>query len=414
MQSISDKLKALGVSRGTDSITSSKQLKTVSFPIEEILDGTWETTRKGEIYTVTKRYPKDTRHGIVSLNQSIDLAPIAAYAKDKRIEQCSMEEIAFLDTETTGLSGGTGTYSFLIGIGRYKNDCFEFKQFFLQNPSEETVQLEAVGAYLAPCKAIATYNGKSFDVPLLNNRYTLNTTPSPFSELSHIDLYHLSRRLWKRRLASCTLNAVEKHVIRINRTDDDIPGWMIPDIYWNYLQDQDARPLKNIFYHNEIDVVSLAALLIHIANLLHAPIDNAADQPEDLLSIAKLHADIGNLENAAECYHHGLCSDNLPEKHWLESIKELSFLHKKRGELDDAMQLWEKAASKGEIYACIELAKVFEHRYRRYALAKEWTLTAIGLAGSPEFPQYKRILLLPELEHRLNRLQRKMEKYHGQ
>jgi len=414
MESIADKLKSLGVLRGVNGINKQEPTKSSIFPIEQILLGEWESHNHGDIFTVTKRYPRDYQHGSVKFDQSTNLNIIAAYANDPRIAQVNLKDIAFLDTETTGLIGGTGTYTFLIGIGRFVDEFFENKQFFLREPSEETTQLAAIESYLAPCNTIVTYNGKSFDVPLLNTRFALNSFPTPLSDLSHIDLLHLSRKLWRLRLPSRTLGDIEAKILNLKRSGDDVPGWMIADYYYDYLHTGDARPLINVFYHNEIDVVSLAALLIHISQLLSDPLEYPIKHGLDVISIARLYADIGDLENAIKLYRRGIAYQDLEEPHLQYAIKQLSFLEKKRGDYEQAIPLWEIAAGKGEIYAHVELAKVYEHTYRQYDKAESWTQSAIKIIQSSSFPKYERLNLLPELEHRINRIWRKQGKKHNE
>jgi len=145
------------------------------------------------------------------------------------------EEIRTVDTETTGLAGGSGTYTFMVGIGRFEGDEFRLAQFFLRDPSEEAAQLAAIEKFLAPCQAVVSFNGKSFDLPLLNSRYLINGCPPPLAGAAHIDLLHLSRRLWRARLPSRTLGNLEAKILGLTRAQQDVPGWMIPDLFLDRL-----------------------------------------------------------------------------------------------------------------------------------------------------------------------------------
>src|SRR4030067_1036414 len=141
----------------------------------------------------------------------------------------------------------------------------------MRDPFEEPAMLLALEEFLAPCKTLVTFNGKSFDAPLLTTRYTLQGWPSPMGRMAHIDLLHLARRLWRDRLPSRTLSNLEVQILGAQRSEEEIPGWMIPQMYFDFLRDGDARPMKRVFYHNEMDVLSMAALLNLVVNLLENP-----------------------------------------------------------------------------------------------------------------------------------------------
>ena len=407
MSSISDRLKSLGVSIGTSKIKQSKPTQDEEFPIEKVLVGEFWHTSSGEIFVVETKYKSDFMRGSIKLKPSSSLEMIAAYAQSPHIANFDIEQFAFMDTETTGLGLGTGVYTFMVGIGRFEGEHFRLAQFFLREPSEETAQLSAIEEFLAPCKAWVTFNGKSFDVPLLNNRFTLNGWPVPLKSAPHIDLLHLARRLWKERLPSRSLGDLEASILGATRSQADVPGWMIPDLYFNYLHTRDARPLMGIFYHNEMDVISLAALLANMADMLANPLDDNIQHELDRIAIGKLYADLGYLDIAVEIYQLSLQSDDLQSKTYWYALKDLSFLHKKQSNLESACHLWEQAARNKQIYAHVELAKVFEHQQKDFSTAIHWTQSAIEIVSEPDYPFFEREVFLPELEHRLERLIRK-------
>jgi tetratricopeptide (TPR) repeat protein len=188
---------------------------------------------------------------------------------------------------------------------------------------------------------------------------------------------------------------------------------MIPDLYFDYLRTGDATPLRSVFYHNEMDVVSMAALLNYMTNLIADPIEKPIKHGLDLISIGKLYQDLGHPEIAAQTYQRGLTYDDLRREAYLDAIHKLSFLYKRRGEYKDAIKLWNEAAEAGEIYAHIELAKFYEHKQKKYSKAIEWTSGAITIVQASGYPAYERARYLPELEHRLARLERKLEKSTG-
>ena len=177
MPSLSEKLKALGVNVGTDGILPSS--KTTKYPIEKIVDGQEVNTPFGQTFVVEKTYTSDPRSENVPLRFTASLAAMSTWINDPNIVRHNPKSFAFLDTETSGLAGGTGTYAFMIGIGRFTDDGFRLSQFFMRDPFEEPAQLAAVLGALDGCKVLVTYNGKSFDVPLLNTRFITNGEPPP-------------------------------------------------------------------------------------------------------------------------------------------------------------------------------------------------------------------------------------------
>jgi uncharacterized protein YprB with RNaseH-like and TPR domain len=408
MPSISDRLKSLGVTTGTQNRKAPPPRPDEEYPVNKVLAGDFWHTPSGDIFVVETDYKSDFLRGTIKLKPTSSLEAIAAYARTPEITHLNIEQFAFMDTETTGLGLGAGVYTFMVGIGRFEGDHFRLAQFFLREPGEETAQLAAIEEFLAPCKAWVSFNGKAFDIPLLNNRFIINGWPVPLKDAPHIDLLHLARRMWKARLPSRTLGDLEAKILGATRTQQDVPGWMIADLYFDYLRTRDARPLLGVFYHNEMDVVTLAALLAHMADQLADPLNSSIEHGLDMLAIGKLYADLGELEMAAQIYQHGLTYDDLQEEVYWQAQKELSFIHKKQENLPAACQLWEEAAQGDQIYAHVELAKVYEHRKRDFAVAIHWTLAAIKIVSDSTFPVYERQQILPALEHRLARLKRKI------
>jgi uncharacterized protein YprB with RNaseH-like and TPR domain len=413
MPDLSDKLKSLGVKVGAQDLPPPQSRSPYS--IEQVVPGVSRSTPQGETYMVEAHYPADYRHGHLSLQVSPSLEIIANWSGDSRLVELPQQAFAFLDTETTGLSGGTGTYAFLIGIARFEGDEFHLAQFFMRDPIEEPAQLYALEEFLAPCRALVTFNGKAFDAPLLNTRFTAQGLRTPLKDMSHVDLLHLARRLWRDRLPSRTLGNLEVQILGASRTEEDVPGWMIPSLYMDYLRDGDARPLKSVFYHNAMDVVSLAALFNHMAELLADPLSRATEHGIDLISLARLFEDLQDLDSATRLYIHALnhpdaLEQRLPEPILLNAIQRLAMIHKRQENLPAAIVLWEQAARHHHLDAHIELAKFYEHHLNNYQEAIQWTQSAISVVQMPDFPAYERRQWLPELEHRLSRLQSKLAK----
>ena len=411
MPSLSDKLKSLGVKVGAEGLPA--PIKHRGHPIEQVVSGRVHTTHSGDAYVVEVVYPSDHLYGHTPLNVPASLSTVAHWAGGgkpeliERIQRCSTHGFAYLDIETTGLMGGTGTYAFLIGVGRFDEDGFHLAQFFMRDPLEEPAQLLALEQFVAPCETLVTYNGKSFDVPLLNTRYLTHGWRSPLFEPAHVDLLHLSRRIWRERLPSRTLGNVETFILGAHRTEEDVPGWQIPQLYFDYLRSGDARPLKSVFYHNAMDVLAMAALLNHVTVLLEDPLESQSPENVlDLVGVGRLYEELGRTDDACRIY--GRClQESLPDDLLLDTLQRLSLIYKRNGDYLTALPLWEKAASYKHLYAFEELAKYYEHHARDVQTAIYWTKAALELIHSPAIPKDTRQEYQPKLEHRMQRLQRK-------
>lgn len=421
MPTLSDKLKSLGVKVGAQdpvSPQSHPRLQPLS-PLDQMIEGHLIENSHGETYVVEKHFAREHQHGRVGLLATATLRVLAAWAGDSRLAEYQTNEFAFLDIETTGLSGGTGTYAFLIGVARYEEHEFHLDQFFMRDPAEEPAQLIALEEFLAPCRALVTFNGKSFDAPLVNTRYLVHGWRSPLLDMGHIDLLHLARRLWRGRIPSRTLGNLEVQILGSERSEDDIPGWAIPQLYFDYLHTLDPAPLKGVFYHNAMDVISLAALFNHMGGLLEKPFDAPIQHGVDLIAIARLYEDLGEIDKAVQLYLHGLDYEDhidstiepefrLSQPALLDALDRLALIYKRRADFSAAIGLWEKAALRQHIPAYIELAKFYEHHRRDNQAALDCTTAAIELIHAPGYPRYDCLRWQPELEARLARLQRKV------
>ena len=191
-----------------------------------------------------------------------------------------------------------------------------------------------------------------------------------------------------------------------------MPGYEIPWLYFDYLRTGDARPLGGVFYHNAMDVVAMAALLSHMNNMLETPYDGHVQHGLDFIALGKLFEDLGHWDEAARLFERGIESgaetrQGLTESDFSLAVKRLSILQKKRGDLNNAIRLWEEAAERGHLYAFVELAKHHEHKSRDIKTALKWTRSAMQCAQSMEMPDYMRKHWLEEITHRLERLERK-------
>ncbi len=374
--------------------------------IDSVVPGEFLSTRLGEVFVVEQRYASDYLHGSISLACSSSLSFISRWAKDPRIADLPLSRFAFLDTETTGLMGGTGVLPFLVGVGRFMDGQFVLKQFFMRDPSEEPAMLEGLADFLAPAEGLVTFNGKSFDAPILNTRYVLNRIPVPFKGYCHLDLLPLARRLWRDRLESRALKYLEEHVLGLKRTSEEVPGNEIPWLYSDYLRTRDARPLAGVFYHNAMDIAAMAALLNHMNEMITHPYEGPVEHGLDFIALGKLFEDLGLWAEATLLFERGL-QCNITESDFNTAMKRLSILQKRRGDFEEAVRLWEKAAAEGHIYAHIEIAKYYEHKRRDIKSAIQWTRSALEHVERGNLPAFERKYWQDEIAHRLARLERK-------
>ncbi|HCK66280.1 MAG TPA: hypothetical protein DHW49_08430 [Anaerolineae bacterium] len=405
MASLADKLKSLGV-KTANTISPPATGKPASISIDSILRGDIVTNALGETFIAEQIFDETYLHGKVPSHSQFPLSIISQLTKDPRILELPITKFAFLDTETSGVSGGTGTYAFLVGIARFIDGKFVLKQFFMRDPAEEPAMLEALIHFLAPCEGLVTFNGKSFDAPLLVTRYSLHRIPVPFKNYAHIDLLPLARRLWRDRLPSRALKYLEEHVLGFTRSSDEVPGYEIPWLYFDYLRTGDASPLAGVFYHNAMDVVAMAALLGHVSELLDNPYNGRVEHGLDFIALGKLFEDLNHWDEAARLYERGL-ELGLAESDFPVAVKRLSILQKRRGDLNQAVRLWQEAAQKNHVYAQIELSKYYEHKLRDVKSALEWANAARNEVEKADLPEYIRKHWLSEIDHRLTRLQRK-------
>ena len=206
MPSLSDRLKALGVKVGTDDLPAPRPVD--RYEINSVVAGTYHPTPLGDVFVAEQGFTREYRHGHSPITP-ISFPLLAQWTGDARLAELPVERYAFLDTETSGMAGGTGTYTFLVGAGRFIEDQFVLQQFFMRDPTEEPALLEGIAHFLAPSEALVTFNGRSYDAPLLSTRYRLHQIPIPFICYSHLDLLLLARRLWRDRLESRALPDLE-------------------------------------------------------------------------------------------------------------------------------------------------------------------------------------------------------------
>jgi hypothetical protein len=290
----------------------------------------------------------------------------------------------FLDTETTGLAGGTGTYPFLVGIAWWDAGGLQVEQFFMRDFSEEHSLLHELAARLAERPVLVTFNGKSFDWPLLENRFTMTRAIATPHLAAHLDLLHPARALWKLRLGSVRLIELERRVLDAPRLgwhrEDDIASALIPQYYFDYLRGGPCHPIAGIVRHNQMDLRGLAALFGKINSLL-ASQDTDRDGVDslDLFGLSRFFERRGDSDRARIACSQAL-DLGLPVEHRTRARRELALLAKRRGDHAAAVALWIElsADSQDGILACEQLAIHYERRAKDPARAAEFA--RLGLA----------------------------------
>lgn len=408
MSSLTEQLKKLGVQVGTSKIKtpSTKQAQLQS--LVDILPGAWESTNRGDCFVVRKDFPLGSLHGRKKIRGIADMNFFESIDLLSGISDVPLEDYLFIDTETTGLSGGVGTYVFLVGVAKYSKDALHLAQFFLEEPASESSQLAALESFASTSKVIVSYNGKSFDLPRIKTRYDLHGWPDPFEGIYHIDLLHIARRLWKSHLPGCSLGDLEHHLLDLQRDGLDIPGWKVSEHFFEYLRSGDPAPLKNVFYHNEVDVISLAALLEYISDRLSSPLKKKYIKEHDLVSIGRYFLSLSLLDNSTKVLSTALSITDLPEWLALEGKLSLALAYKRSGDLDQAVPIWIDCSGSGAVEPLIELAKYAEHKQSDYDDAIHWTLSALD--AIKELPDGKQTRLEEELQFRMNRLKKKAKR----
>ncbi len=324
----------------------------------EALEGTEIFTPRG---SHLETHSLAERHGGFHFSHLEELSDQALSAiSEGQIENVAPSRIAFLDTETTGLAGGTGTVAFLVGVGRMTDRGFRVKQYVMRDFSEEASMLHALAEDLKDAEVLVTYNGKSYDEPLLATRYTLARIRPPFGRLEHLDLLHGARRLWKLRFDSCKLVELESQILGYIR-EGDVAGGFIPQIYFDYLKTRRPAAMKGVLHHNQLDILSLAALTAILP---------------------------GKFENKSSAGH---AAEMVGLGRWMVA----------RGDREEAIPMFERAITRIEFDRLpaarrrdvfLELTKHYEHRQREIGRALEMALEILAIED--DAPHHRRVARL--------------------
>ncbi len=374
------------------------------YPIEKIIEGEIISTHEGEVFYVNRKIPQDFRLGEMTLYEILNVPTYPAHLliRDERFKDLELRRALFIDTETTGLSGGTGTFAFLIGLGFFDRDYFLIKQFFMRDFSEEKASLHIVKDIIESFEFLITFNGRHYDIPLLETRFILSRIGSRIREIPNFDLLYPSRRIWKGAYENCRLITLESNLLGVER-EDDIPSEWIPSLYFEYLKTRDGRKISRVFYHNQMDILGMVALLGRIHLIYHDPKAARPRKGIEHFSLGKLFWDHGNREKAIPCFEEALkrCDDELA---W-EVMKWLSLAFKKTGKTEKAKFLWEEMISWPNLkdtYPYVELAKYYEHRVKDFEKALEYVDQALRMINPHQEREIQLLLQRRErLEHKL-------------
>jgi uncharacterized protein len=383
------------------------QTKITGPDVHEIIKGTISNNESGSYYLIEKSYPLTHIHGGYPLGKAIgsDYSTLSKAISESE-GSLGLNDMVFLDTETTGLSGGAGTVAFLIGVGFFEKDSFVLQQYFMRDYDEETPMLKALNEVFSSHKIIVTFNGKAFDWNLLKARFISNRLKISIKNPIQIDLLYPSRILWKQKLESCRLSCIEECILKLRRIDD-IPGSLIPSVYFKYLDDRNATEIKKVITHNEKDILSMVSLMIKMNLLLSNPLSEAADALE-LLGVGKVFEKQENSTLAMQCFNKCTTSVNCYVKEL--SLKKLAYLHRRNKDFKKAAECLETLISFSNapnIPAKIELAKHYEHRLSETGKALNLVLNAFETCSQAGFI---RALYYDDLKVRLERLKKKAQK----
>ncbi|MBN1637034.1 MAG: ribonuclease H-like domain-containing protein [Deltaproteobacteria bacterium] len=341
-------------------------------PLESVITGEEIVNEHGTFYFTRSTFHESSSHGcrMVGDLADIDMRAAGLIAGSSEIALMNPADGLYLDTETTGLAGGTGTFPFLIGLGWFEDKNFVTSQLFARDFPEEKAMLNFLQEIAAQKQFLVTFNGKAYDINLLSTRFILNRLEDPFINMPHLDLLFICRRLFRHRLENSRLVTLECGILGFERTGD-VPGYEIPQRYFDWLKRRDARALEDIFEHNRLDILSMAALNAHLTELVGTGTNPPDTHPGDIMAVARLFFEYGDSVLATKLYEELIhCEYTEVAK---ETRRQLSLIHKRAECWEDAARLWEimLADNPLDLFAVEELAKFLEHKKHDYTRAIE-------------------------------------------
>ena len=383
--------------------TRTKRIQYDPNRLSQVLGATSKTNHYGDYLSVRCWCAQPPRH-------SPDLRALRLLMAEAAEEISDPEQWLFLDTETTGLAGGSGTYAFLVGLAWWDGGGLEIEQFFLREYSEERALLFALRERIAEHPVLITFNGKSFDWPLLETRYRMSRKISAPTPRAHLDFLHPARNLWRLRLGSVRLSELERHVLGWDRGADVLSG-QIPQIYFDYLRGGPPERLVPVLNHNQMDLRGLAALSSRILSLL-SDAENLGQDGLELFGVSRICEKRGEHNRARKLSEKSIASV-LPTETERTARRSLARLAKREGDFDLACELWKDALgnSRHGYEAYEQLAIYYEHKARDPGQARQIVRQAIDelrraiQMGNIAPGAYREIRA--KFDHRIARLERK-------
>jgi uncharacterized protein YprB with RNaseH-like and TPR domain len=410
MSSLSDRLRGVigtgPAKAGHYDDTRSVRLQPDRDDVADVLDGEWHGSEAERFLVVDRTYVPGYRHGSMVLADGLPPSD-GIWPRLSLLANASCgNSLLFLDLETTGIAGGAGTYAFLVGCAWFAGGTFRSRQFFLSSFAAERALLDAVTELAAAAGTVVTYNGKSFDLPVLDTRFTLHRMTSPFADLPHIDMLHPARRLWREpEPSSCRLSTLEETLCGYIR-EGDVPGFEIPARYFRYVHSGDPRPLDAVFEHNRLDLLSLALVTARAAQLLD---DGAAGArtAREALGLGQLYERGGMMGDARACFARAVELEPDDELMRAEALRAYAVTLRRMRQYDEAAEAWRGVLGLAACPRPIEreashaLAIHLEHRARDPLLARTFALRLLEMDD-------ERMARRQATEHRLARLDRKL------
>lgn len=407
MSDILDRLQKLGVVKGTGllhprpAVRSTDHLNALktTFPTGIVLENDYGLVFNNRIHTKL-----DQMHGQVDMRAEIE--PNEHFGILTGLNKVQKNRLLAMDIETSGLSAEASGFVFMIGLGYFSDDEYIVDQLILPDLSAERAFLRQIELIYAKFDVLLTYNGKSFDQPMICNRAKFHRLPLKGFQLNHLDLLHLIRRFWKKDLPDCRLSTVEKEILKAIRGEEEVPGYLAPELYRSFLAGGDAEVLKGVAYHNQIDVTSLSALVLHLnqltANCQNGALENSRfELLERNLRLRRVLADPEPQD--AELFCDG-CSFSLQNR------RKAARQYRKNGQLVSSIRVLESLFNEGDLSAALKLSSLYEEELGDSKTAHEWLEKSLKrLDSDPVIGAWSRKEKKSTIEKRLNRLKAKKE-----
>ncbi len=357
------------------------------------------------------RYPLNLNHGIYQLGDLMGKSSVLSLLLSTANQSIELNKLLFFDTETTGLGSGAGNVSFMIGMGFYTQEEFIVEQLFIRNPGEERAMLHYLQDKFQHYTHLVTYNGKSFDWPIILNRYVIHRLALKKQLFQHLDLLYPSRSLWKYTLPSCRLGIIEEQILGIKRLED-VPGSLAPTLYFQYLAEGDPKIIEPVFLHNETDILSLAGLAVHLSAVLLGEMNYETLSTEEVFRLGLWLDKIGN-DGAERAFEYIM---NLPSEKKRSYLVPLAAVYKKKRNYARAVQLWHLHIDNAQNVPFmspepfIELSMYYEHHKKDIQSAATYAQEAMERAkrrNSHLRTNLKYDLTFEKLQKRIDRLSKK-------